>query len=338
MMSSSSSLSAAAGVAEVENCRDVLRVFGDGSIVRSPEPSFMVTVEDDGSIEWGDVPFDFDLGLHLRLYRPRCRVPTDPARFPVFYYFHGGGYCIGSRTWPNFHNYCLRLATHLRAVVVSPDYRLAPENRLPAAIEDSVASLLWLRSQALSADPHPLLADADFFNVFVSGDSAGGSIAHHLAVRFGSDEARADLKPLLIRGFILLMPFFAGTIRTRSENECPPDAFLNLELNDRFWRLSLPVGSTTDDPISNPFGPGAPDLKTVRFDPMLVVVGGKDLLRDRAVDYGERLKKWGNPVEVRRHFEGQQHGFFTTTPKSKPADELMRSIQRFVDQTGNKSD
>ncbi|XP_020589852.1 probable carboxylesterase 15 [Phalaenopsis equestris] len=322
-----------AEIFEIEECRGVLRVFSDGSINRSSEPSFLVPVDDDGSIEFSDALFDPNLNLHLRLYRPRHRLATDPPKLPIFYYFHGGGFCIGSRTWPNFHNYCLRLASDLRSIIVSPDYRLAPEDRLPAAINDSFAAVLWLRSQALCPDPNPLLQEADFSQVFISGDSAGGNIAHHIAVRFGSDSGRAELEPVLIRGYVLLMPFFGGTQRTRSEATCPHEAFLNLEVNDRFWRLALPVGSTTDDPISNPFGSGGPGLREVWFGPMLVIVGGEDLLRDRAVDYAERLKEWGKPIEVVK-FEGQQHGFFTIRPRSEPADRLMHIIHRFMVENG----
>lgn len=112
---------------------------------------------------------------------------------------------------------------------------------------------------------------------------------------------------------------------------------MNLEVNDRFWRLSLPVGSTTDDPISNPFGSGGPDLKEVRFRPILVVVGGEDLLKDRAVEYVQRLKEWGKPVEV-VNFEGQQHGFFTLQPRSEPADMLMETIRQFIVENGYKLD
>lgn len=133
------------------------------------------------------------------------------------------------------------------------------------------------------------------------------------------------------------MPFFGGTQRTKSEESCPQDAFLNLEVNDRFWRLALPAGSTTDDSISNPFGPGGPELREIQFAPMMVVVGGDDLLRDRAVEYAEKLKEWGKPVEVVK-FEGQQHGFFTTQPGSEPADKLMLSICRFMVENGCKLD
>ncbi|KAG1347968.1 Arylacetamide deacetylase [Cocos nucifera] len=317
---------------EVDECRGVLRVFSDGSIVRSPNPSFPVPVQDDGSVDWKDAQFDAAHDLHLRLYKPRHRLASDGPKFPVFYYFHGGGFCIGSRTWPNCQNYCLRLASELRAVVVAPDYRLAPEHHLPAAIDDGAAAVEWLRRQAASPDPDPWFAEAvDFGRVFISGDSAGGNIAHHLAVRFGSAAGRAKLEPVRIRGFVQLMPFFGGTRRTKSEAECPKDAFLNLELNDRYWRLSLPRGATADHPLVNPFGPGSPDLEPLEFEPMLVVVGDRDLLRDRAAAYAKRLREWGKPVEL-AEFQGQQHGFFTIDPWSEPANELMRVIKRFMDE------
>ncbi|GJN24586.1 hypothetical protein PR202_gb12336 [Eleusine coracana subsp. coracana] len=322
----------------VDECRGVLFVYSDGSVVRRPGPGFATPVRDDGSVEWKDATFDAARGLGLRLYRPVPTATTEEKKkkLPVFLYYHGGGFCIGSRAWPNCQNYCLRLASDLGAVVVAPDYRLAPEHRLPAAIDDGAAAVLWLAAQA---DADPWLAEsADLSRVFVSGDSAGGTIAHHLAVRFGSAAGRAELGPTTtIRGYVQLMPFFGGEARTRSEAECPDDAFLNRPLNDRYWRLSLPVGATRDHPVANPFGPGALPLDDdddgVEFAPTMVVVGGKDILRDRAVDYAARLKAMGKPVEV-REFEGQQHGFFTIDPWSDASAELMRVVKRFVDSDG----
>ncbi|CAL5078450.1 unnamed protein product [Urochloa decumbens] len=304
----------------VDECRGVLFVYSDGSVVRRAQPGFSTPVRDDGSVEWKDATFDAARGLGLRLYRPRQDL-TAARRLPVFFYYHGGGFCIGSRAWPNCQNYCLRLAADLGALVVAPDYRLAPEHRLPAALDDGAAALLWVAS---AADPW-VAESADLARVFVSGDSAGGTIAHHLAVRFGSAAG--------IRGYVQLMPFFGGTERTRSEAECPDDAFLNRDLNDRYWRLSLPEGATADHPVANPFGAGAPPLEAVDFAPTLVVVGGRDILHDRAVDYAARLRAMGKPVEV-RDFEGQLHGFFTIDPWSDASAQLMRVIKRFVDSDG----
>ncbi|KAL5763629.1 hypothetical protein ACOSP7_015980 [Xanthoceras sorbifolium] len=306
---------------QVEECRGVLFVYSDGSIKRLSKPSFDVPVQDDGSVLWKDVLFDSVHNLHLRLYKPAL----VSGKLPIFYYIHGGGFCIGSRSWPNCQNYCFRLALELEAVVISPDYRLAPENRLPAAIEDGMKAVKWLQEAAVS---DAWVSDvADFSKVFISGDSAGGTMAHHLALQLGAGSPQ--LAPVQVKGYVLLAPFFGGTLRTTSEAEGSKQAFLNLELIDRFWRLSIPVGETTDHPLVNPFGPHSLSLETANLDPILVVAGGSDLLKDRALDYANRLKNWEKKIEY-VEFEGQQHGFFTIDPNCEPAKQLMQIIKRFI--------
>ena len=81
----------------------------------------------------------------------------------------------------------------------------------------------------------------------------------------------------------------------------------------------------------NPFGPVSKSLEAVDLDPILVVAGGSDLLRDRAEDYAKRLKNWGKDVEY-VEFEGQQHGFFTLYPNSEPANKLMVVIKQFINE------
>lgn len=102
----------------------------------------------------------------------------------------------------------------------------------------------------------------------------------------------------------------------------------------RFWRLSIPAGDTADHPLVNPFGPYSQSLELVDLDPILVVVGGSDLLKDRAKDYAERLKKWGKKIQY-VEFEGRQHGFFTIDPNSEAAKELMLIIKKFVSEKSN---
>ena len=125
----------------------------------------------------------------------------------------------------------MRLASGLQAVVVSPDYRLAPEHRLPAAVDDAVEAVRWLQRQGLSLKEDAWLSrGVDFDCVFVVGDSSGGNIAHHLAVRLGSGSREMD--PVRVRGYVLFAPFFGGEVRTKSE-EGPPEHMLSLELLDR---------------------------------------------------------------------------------------------------------
>ncbi|XP_047309946.1 probable carboxylesterase 15 [Impatiens glandulifera] len=324
-------MSSSSSCYEVDECRGVLRVYSDGSIIRSNKPSFNIPVDDDGSVIWKDVEFDAKHGLYLRIYKPA----NNNNKLPIFYYIHGGGFCIGSRTWPNCQNYCFRLALELQAVVISPDYRLAPENRLPAAIEDGFQSVKWLQDEARSENPDGWLHEvADFGRVFISGDSAGGNIAHNLAVGLGSGSVKMD--PVRVRGYVLLAPFFGGSVLMRSEVEGSKDAFLNWELIDRFWRLSIPKEGSMDHPLVNPFGGKDKDndnelLAAQELDPILVVVGGSDLLRDRAKNYAERLKGWGKRVEY-VEFEVQQHGFFTINPNCQAAKHLMLIIKNFLTQ------
>ncbi|XP_047983851.1 probable carboxylesterase 15 [Salvia hispanica] len=312
----------------VEDCLGIVQVFSDGSISRSEFVKFPMEVEDDGTALWKDCLYDNQNNLHLRLYKPRSA--TSSAPLPVLLFLHGGGFCVGSRTWPNCHSCCLRLASALHALVVAPDYRLAPEHRLPAAAEDARASLEWLQQQALmpsAAADEWLREGIDFGRVFVVGDSSGGNLAHHLAVELRPGSP--GLAPVRVRGYVLMAPFFGGVVRTKSEAEGPPEKYLNLEILDRFWRLSIPSGETLDHPFANPFGPSSPRLDCIKLDPMLVLVGGSEVMRDRIDDYSKRLKEMGKEVDY-VEYKGEQHGFFVNQPFSQVAYKVLEEIKRFI--------
>lgn len=218
----------------VEDCMGFLQLYSDGSVFRSNHIEFHVSPIQDNSVTFKDCLFDKRFNLNLRLYKPQ--IPSNinnNKKFPIVMFLHGGGFCFGSRTWPHIHNCCMRLASGLQAVVLSPDYRLAPEHRLPAALDDAVEAVRWLQRQGLSYGGGAAWlnnGDVDFDRVFIVGDSSGGNIAHHLAVRFGAGSMEMD--PVRVRGYVLLAPFFGGEVRTKSE-EGPPEHMLNLELLDR---------------------------------------------------------------------------------------------------------
>jgi acetyl esterase/lipase len=316
----------------VEDCRGILKLMSDGTVIRSDNPFVSITFPDDGSIESKDLLFDSVHSLHVRLYRP---VETPPGtKLPLITYFHGGGFCIGSRTWPNFHTACRRLSAELSALVLSFDYRLAPEHRLPAAIEDAEAALLWLKSQCAGPNTDAWLAEsADFTKVFISGESAGGNMTHHMAVKFGP----SGLSPVQVRGFIILMPGLIGEEVTRSELECPPSAFLNREACDRYMRLALPAGATRNHPAFNPFGPKSPNLENVEMGLMLVVTAERDMLIDNNLNYVKKLKEMGKKVEMVQ-IAGEEHAFFSFKPLSEATGEVIRAIDRFMNRTGDSSD
>ncbi|RLN41505.1 putative carboxylesterase 15 [Panicum miliaceum] len=344
---SSASVSHAAGasgdapVRVLEDLAGLVQLLSDGTVTRRsdaeglPVPSFRPTL----SVEWKDVVYSPNHGLKLRIYKPAASSAATaanadgdgdgpPTKLPVLVYFHGGGFCVGSFDHPNFHACCLRLAGELPALVVSAGYRLAPENRLPAAHDDARTLVSWLRAQAAAGAPDPWLAErADLGRVFFTGDSAGGNIAHHVAVALGS--GLLGVAPARVAGCVLLWPFFTGVERTRSEAESPPGPFVTLPVYDQFCRLSLPPGATRDHPALNPFGPDSPALDSVALPPALVVVAEHDLLRDRAAGYAARLVAMGKPVEL-VEFQGQHHGFFPVDPWGDAGDELVRVVRRFV--------
>ncbi|KAI4962850.1 hypothetical protein ZWY2020_025241 [Hordeum vulgare] len=247
-------------------------------------------------------------GLSVRVYRPSSPVKTAGGpKLPVLVYFHGGGYCLGSFAQPHFHTYCLRAAAELPAVVLSVQYRLAPEHRLPAAIQDGAAFLSWLRDQAeLGVGADLWLAEsADFGRTFISGASAGANLAHHVTVQAASAQEDVHLA------------------------DPPADVSLTVEGSDMFWRMSLPVGASRDHPVTNPFGPESPSLASVDLPPVLVVAPESDVLRDRVMGYAATLREMGKAVEV-AEFAGEQHGFSVLRPFGEAANELMRVLKRFV--------
>uniref|UniRef100_J3KWI4 Alpha/beta hydrolase fold-3 domain-containing protein n=2 Tax=Oryza brachyantha TaxID=4533 RepID=J3KWI4_ORYBR len=316
----------------VEDFSGVVQLLSDGTVVRGDGAALLPSLEpnhDVPGVQWKDVVYDAAHGLRVRVYRPTV---GDGGKLPVLVYFHGGGYCIGAVEEPNFHTFCLRAASELPALVLSVQYRLAPEHRLPAAIDDGAAFFSWISGQAaLGAGADPWLAEsADFARTFVSGVSAGANLAHHVTVRLASGQPVVD--PVRVAGYVLIDAFFAGVERTASEASPPANVSLTVEMADQLWRMSLPVGATRDHPVANPFGPDSPSLALVALPPALVVAPGGDVLYDRVVDYAARLKEMGKSVEL-AEFEGEQHGFSVLQPWSPASSEFIRVLKQFMEKT-----
>ncbi|CAN6372432.1 unnamed protein product [Urochloa humidicola] len=311
----------------VEDCLGLLQVLSDGTVLRFSPPPFPAGAAcDDGRVEWQDAVYDAGNNLGVRMYRPVAAEHKKKKKkklLPVLVYFHGGGFCFGSYSYPKNHALCLRLAAELQAVVCSIDHRLAPEHRLPAAFEDAMAALLWLPGQVVHS---PWLAGtADPRLVFVSGTSSGACVAHQMAVRFGT----AGLHPLKIAGYILLMPYFLSEEATPSELSTPETAVLSRERSDRYVRLAMPAGWNKDHPLVNPFGPYSPSLAAADVGRVLVVAAECDLVRDKNLEYAGKMKALGKDVHLAL-FPGQQHAFCANKPLSPAADEVIRLIKRFI--------
>lgn len=212
---------------------------------------------------------------------------------PVLAYFHGGGWVQGDLE--THHGLCARLALRSGALVVSIDYRLAPENKFPAAVEDCDAAYRWLRAHAgeLGGDPA---------RVGVAGDSAGGNLSavvSQLAARAGVPVPTCQ---------VLIYPAVDFVLETASHRELE-DAHI-IPRDRIIWYMEQYLSGEADraDLRASPLR--ATDL--AGQPPTLVVTAGFDPLRDEGRAYADRLRAAGVDV-VYREYPGQIHAFVSLT-------------------------
>ncbi|PKA48604.1 Gibberellin receptor GID1C [Apostasia shenzhenica] len=250
--------------------------------------------------------------LLSELQRPQA---TDPL--PVIIFFHGGSFAHSSANSAIYDTLCRRFVTLCGgAVVISVNYRRSPEYRYPCAYDDGWTTLKWASSQ-----PWLRGGKDNKLRVFLAGDSSGGNIAHHVAVR-------AVESGIQISGNILLNPLFGGQQRTESELKLDGKYFVCLQDRDWYWKAFLPVGADRDHPACNPFGPNAMDLKGLPFPKTLLVVASLDLTQDWQLSYAEGLKLSGH--EVRLIYREQATIGFYFLPNTNHYYEVMEEIRNFV--------
>ncbi|PKU88024.1 probable carboxylesterase 8 [Dendrobium catenatum] len=220
----------------------------DGTITRPFVPQIPPSdLIDRADVRSRDIPLNSSLKTSLRLYVPSSSL----QKLPIILFFHGGGFILFNSSSAPYHFFCEQMAQSLSALVLSLDYRLAPDHRLPAAYDDALEAILWLRTQAAadsSARDSWLASHADFDRVFIAGSSSGANMAFHAAIRI----ADLDLQPLKIAGVLLNQPYLGGQERTKSEDDSENDVILPLRTSDMMWRLALPLGADRDHEYSNP--------------------------------------------------------------------------------------
>ncbi|XP_038898530.1 probable carboxylesterase 2 [Benincasa hispida] len=271
-----------------------------------------------------------ETGVSARLYRPTA---VDPHRkLPLVVYFHGGAFLVASSAEPIYHNNCLiPLAAEAQTVLLSVNYRLAPEHPLPAAYDDSWAALQWIAAQSQTSADEPghepwLKELVDFEKVFLVGDSAGGNISHHMALRAKSSNLGAKIK---VVGIALIQPYFWGQEPIGSEIT---EHHKRAEV-DRWWNFVCPSDRGNDDLLINPFSDGSPAIDGLTGEKVVVIVAEKDILRDRGKLYYENLAKseWKGKVEI-YETEGEDHAFHMLDPTSEKAKALIKRLAFFLNE------
>ena len=224
--------------------------------------------------------------LKVRVYHPQ-----PGARLPLTVFLHGGGFV--SLGLESHDNLCRRLALQASTVVVAVDYRLAPEHRFPAAVDDACAAVRWLHAQADSIGADPA-------RIAVAGDSAGGNLAAVVA-----QQLRGPGEPRLCHQ-LLLYPVIDSACDSASYREFGDGAMLSAGMMRWFWSQYLSHAQDCLDPRASPLRQA--DLCAV---PAATVITAEcDPLRDEGEAYAQALSAAGVAVNQRR-WPGQFHGFIS---------------------------
>jgi acetyl esterase len=250
--------------------------------VMNPEPPELESVEPLSiPAPHGTIP--------ARIYTPKTLRKIDDLA-PCLVFFHGGGWVIGNLETHDV--VCRKLAQEGELIVISVDYRLAPEHKFPAAADDAIAATKWIAENAVTYG-------IDASRLTVGGDSAGGNLAAVAAL------AARDGDGPKIAGQLLIYPATDFSMKHPSHSE--PETSLLLTHSGIRWFANHYMG----DADRNNWRASPARAKTLSgLPPAYVLTAGADPLRDEGDEYAKRLKQDGVAVTY-RHFPGQFHGFFT---------------------------
>lgn len=242
----------------------------------------------------------------------RVYVPKGTEPLPVFVYYHGGGWVLGDVD--THEALCTAIANAAGCIVVSVDYRLAPEHKFPAAVDDAYAAARWVAENAgsIGGDPERLA---------VGGDSAGGNLAAVVALMARD---RGVFQPVLQ---VLIYPVTDHNFHTPSYVENAEGYLLTREDMRWFWGHYLAHDEDGDHPYASP-------LRAKSFSglaPALVITAEYDPLRDEGEAYAARLRSAGVPVTLSR-YDGMIHAFIRLTHRFDKArmaiGEVAEALKR----------
>ena len=223
--------------------------------------------------------------IRLRIYTPMGSGP-----FPLMVYFHGGGWVLGNLD--SMDRFCRVLARDAACAIVSVDYRLAPEHKFPAAVEDAYAATVWVASHGTELKGNP-------DRVAVGGDSAGGTLAAAVTLM-----AR-DRKTPHLCWQLLLYPVTQYEPETASYQSYGDGSFgLSQAEMAWFWQHYLSHPADGQNPLASP-------LLTRNFrglPPAHILTAEYDVLRDEGEAYAAKLQQAGVPVQLKR-YDGAIHSF-----------------------------
>ena len=245
-------------------------------------------------------------------------TPQTKKLSPVLIWFHGGGFVVGN--FSNDDSQCNRIVKHTDFVVVSVDYRLAPEDKFPAAILDAVDALQWTKQSIQEYGGDPNL-------VYLSGESAGGTIATALTAVTLDPAWTNPATATNIEGLFLAYPCLDHGVYLDSHFRYSNSfALLTLKQMQYFWSLYL--NDQAIDSLDYRACPmRTPDNILKNFPKTYIILAKNDILLDEGLKFSERLKSVNVSVET-TVYNDMYHGFFAMGAGGKVKDvEIYRNLQ-----------
>ncbi|KAL4191975.1 hypothetical protein AMTRI_Chr06g169990 [Amborella trichopoda] len=289
-------------------------VHTDGTVERIKDTEILQPSPfSDAGVTSKDV--DISPNVSVRLYIPHSAL-SSTTKLTTLVYFHGGGFVAESPFSPIFHTYQDALSAKAGAIIISVNYRLAPEHPLPAAYDDSWEAVEW----TVGLSDEWLRDHADLDRLFLAGDSAGGNIVHQMGMRAGKPASKVRL-----RGLVLVHPFFWGPNLSDTEKE-------HKELVERMWKMaSPPVVGIMQCHWVNWQAEDATPLSKLGCRQVMVCVAELDFLKKKGREYYEALKEigWEGRVEF-VETEGEGHGFHLIKPDCEKARVFMDQLVSFL--------
>ncbi|XP_019161303.1 PREDICTED: probable carboxylesterase 11 [Ipomoea nil] len=323
---------------------------------------------------WRDIDLNLISGEN-GVYIGYSPAGKKPRKLPVMLQFHSGGFVSGSNNTVANDLFCRRIAKLCDVIVLGVGYRLAPENRFPAAFEDGLKVLHWLAKQsnlagcsksqsrskrgggggadlrksdvqehvadafgASMVEPW-LAAHADPSRCVLLGVSCGGNIVDYVTRK--AVEAGKLLDPVRVVAQVLMYPFFIGSVPMNSEIKLANSYFYDKETCILAWKLLFPEEEfDLDHPAANPLVPGrGPPLK--KMPPTLTVVAEHDWMQDRAIAYAGKLRKVNVDAPV-LYYKDAVHEFATigmllNTPQAQAcAEDISIWVKKYISLRGHE--
>jgi acetyl esterase len=241
----------------------------------------------------------------------RIYTPDEGEKLPIIIYSHGGSWISGNLD--THDSVCRKLSYNTKAIVISVDYRLAPENPFPAALNDVYNILQWTSQNAKSINGDEKL-------IAIAGDSAGGNISAAVSLM-----ARDKKGPYITCQVLIYPSTNIEELNSQSWSYFANNFNISTEEMEKYISLYVQKKEDRKNQYVSPLF--AENFK--KLPDTLVITAEIDPLRDEGEAYGNKLKEAGNKVEVRR-INGVTHGFITMDKITDKADEALNQIYSYL--------